>query len=125
MVYSVSVERAFVAQHHLTVPDCGAENEPHSHTYTAEVQARGASLDEHNYLIDVVEFEGAVDEVVGRYTDSMLNEAPGFEGNPSAEQFARVFAEDVSEIIEAPEVDSIVVRMQEDRRATVSYRHRL
>jgi 6-pyruvoyltetrahydropterin/6-carboxytetrahydropterin synthase len=123
--YSVSVERSFVAQHYLTVPDCGRENELHSHTYTAEVEARGSSLDEHNYLIDIVGFEEAVERVTERYRDETLNDAPGFEGNPSAEQFARVFAEGVSEMIDVPGVDSVVVRMGEDDRATVSYENRL
>lgn len=123
--YSVSVERSFVAQHYLTVPDCGRENELHSHTYTTEVEARGSSLDEHNYLIDIVEFEEAVEAVVEVYRDETLNDAPRFEGNPSAERFARVFAEGVSEKIDVPTVDSLVVRMKEDDRATVSYENRL
>jgi 6-pyruvoyltetrahydropterin/6-carboxytetrahydropterin synthase len=123
--YSVSVERSFVAQHYLTVPDCGRENEVHSHTYTTEVEARGSSLDEHNYLIDIVDFEEAVEGVVEVYRDETLNETPRFGGNPSAERFARVFAEGVSKRIDVPSVDSVVVRMSEDDRATVSYENRL
>jgi 6-pyruvoyltetrahydropterin/6-carboxytetrahydropterin synthase len=125
MAYSVSVERSFVAQHYLTVPDCGDENELHSHTYTAETVARGGSLDEHSYLIDVVKLEDTVEKVTDTYTDTTLNEAPGFEGNPSAEQFARIFALRVSEGVDTSEVETITVRMQEDDRATVSYEHQV
>lgn len=121
MTYSVSVKRSFVAQHYLTVPDCGRENELHSHTYTTEVETRGPSLDEHNYLTNIVDFEEAIERVIQRYRDETLNEAPGFEGNPSVEQFARVFAEDVSEEFSAPGAESVIVRMKEDDRARVSY----
>lgn len=122
-MYSVSVERSFVAQHYLTVPNCGKENSLHSHTYTAEVEVRGSSLNEHNYLIDIVELNEAVEETVKIYRDETLNEAPRFDGNPSVELFACVFAERVSELLEADCVESVVVSMAEDDTAWASYEH--
>jgi len=120
-MYSVTVERLFVAQHFLTVPDCGAENELHSHAYTARVKARGDSLNEHGYLLDIVEFEDAVDEAVEEYRDVVLNERDEIDGNPSVERFARTFADRVSEGLDAPCVEKLEVKIREDERAWASY----
>lgn len=120
-MYKVAVERLFVAQHFLTVPDCGAENDPHSHAFTARFEARGRSLNEHGYLLDIVEFEGCVDEAVERYRDENLNEKAGIEGNPSAERLARALSDAVAERLKAPEVEELGVRLREDERAWVSY----
>ena len=119
--YSVAVERLFVAQHFLTVPDCGDENELHSHAFTARFEARGTSLNQHGYVVDIVEFEESVDAAVEQYRDETLNDLPEIEGNPSAERLARALADAVAEGLEAPEVDSLEVSVREDERAWVSY----
>jgi len=120
-MYTVTVERLFVAQHFLTVPDCGDENKPHSHAYTARFEARGESLNEDGYLLDIVEFEGCVEETVERYRDVMLNELPEIKGNPSAERLARAICEAVAERLDGSEVNELKVRLREDERAWVSY----
>jgi len=119
--YSVTVERLFVAQHFLTVPDCGDENQLHSHAFTARFEARGGSLDDNGYLVDIVEFENCVDETVERYRDETLNDLPEIEGNPSAERLASALCDAVAEGLDAPEVDSLAVSVREDERAWVSY----
>jgi hypothetical protein len=49
-VYTIAVQRDFIAQHYLIGGDWGAENELHSHHYRLELQLEGAALDEHGYL---------------------------------------------------------------------------
>ena len=56
-MYTVAVKRDFTAQHFLIGGDWGAENQWHSHHYRVEVQLHGAALDQHGYLVDIVEIE--------------------------------------------------------------------
>jgi 6-pyruvoyltetrahydropterin/6-carboxytetrahydropterin synthase len=133
-MYTVTVEERFVAQHFLTVSDPGPEGDLHSHHYTAKVQLAGSQLNEWGYLMDIDALEERLDETVGRYRDATLNDLPEFEDvNPSLEQFARLFGErfrgDLDAGVEsndfdgldAPNVESVTVKLQEDEIAWASY----
>ena len=121
-MYTVTVTRDFVAQHFLTVPNCGPENEWHSHRYAAEVECRGEELNEYGYLVDIDEINGALDELMAYYSDSTLNELPQFEGlNPSVEHFARIFGEEFAEKIDTDPLESITIRIWEDDEAWAGY----
>ena len=122
-MYTVTVQRTFVAQHFLTVPDPGPEGDLHSHRYTAEVRLAGESLNEYGYLADIDAVEERVDATVDRYRDATLNDLPAFEGlNPSLEHFARIFGRRFDEELDAPEVDSVTVELREDDVARASHR---
>ena len=56
-MYRVAVRRDFIAQHYLIGGDWGAENQKHSHHYVLELELGGETLDQHNYLVDIVEIE--------------------------------------------------------------------
>jgi 6-pyruvoyltetrahydropterin/6-carboxytetrahydropterin synthase len=120
-MYTLSVSRDFVAQHFLTVPDPGPEGEVHSHHYEADVRFAGDSLDEYGYLVDIDAVETLLDGLVERYRDQLLNDITALEGNPSVEQFARVFAEDVAAGVDATTPDRLTVRMWEGDVAWASY----
>jgi 6-pyruvoyltetrahydropterin/6-carboxytetrahydropterin synthase len=121
-MYTVTVERAFVAQHFLTVPDPGSEGELHSHRYTARVQLAGQSLNEYGYLADIEAVEARLDSTVERYRDATLNDLPSFEGlNPSVEHFARLFGERLADRLDAPAVESMTVKLREDDVAWASH----
>jgi 6-pyruvoyltetrahydropterin/6-carboxytetrahydropterin synthase len=121
-MYTVSVSTDFVAQHFLTVPDPGPEGEVHSHHYGLEVRCRGSELDEFGYLLDIDDLTTAVDAVEERYRDELLNDREEFEGlNPSVEHFARIVADRVAGSIDAPEVETMTVRLHEDDIAWASY----
>ena len=92
-MYIVAVKRDFVAQHYLVGGDWGSENQRHSHHYQVEVELAGCRLDEHGYLVDIVDIETHLDALVAHYRDRVLNDLPEFAGlNPSIEHFARIFA---------------------------------
>jgi 6-pyruvoyltetrahydropterin/6-carboxytetrahydropterin synthase len=121
-MYSVSVSRAFVAQHYLTVPDPGPEGELHSHRYEAVVELRGDSLNEYGYLADIDDVNDALDAVVDAYRDETLNDRPEFEGlNPSVEHFARIVHGDLDRRLDAASVSSMRVEMWEDDDAWAAY----
>ncbi|WP_128477467.1 6-pyruvoyl trahydropterin synthase family protein [Halorussus pelagicus] len=122
-MYAVTVQREFVAQHFLTVPDPGPEGDLHSHHYTATVELAGEELNEHGYLADIDAVEDRIDATVARYRDATLNDLPAFEGlNPSLEHFARVFGERFRRGLDAPEIDALTVKLQEDDVAWASHR---
>jgi 6-pyruvoyltetrahydropterin/6-carboxytetrahydropterin synthase len=122
-MFSVAVSREFVAQHYLIGGDWGPENDWHSHYYRVEICLEGAELDQHNYLVDIVEIEAALEGLVDHYRDKTLNELPEFEGqNPSVELFARLIASRFSERIEAPNITTITAKVWENQIAWASYR---
>lgn len=121
-MYAVSVTRSFVAQHYLTVPNPGPEGEHHSHHFTAEVTVGGPELGEYGYLVDIDAVIEAVEAVVETFRDQTLNELPAFEGrNPSAEHFARIFADRFTDRLNPEPATELTVALQEDDVATVSY----
>lgn len=121
-MYHLMVRRDFVAQHYLTVPDCGPENEWHSHHFEIEVQLAGKTLNDNGYLVDIVEVEEQLDRLVDRYEDSTLNEVPEFEGlNPSVEHFARIVCTSLGDDLDTSPLNEITVRIWEDDTAWASY----
>lgn len=121
-MYTVAVKRDFVAQHFLIGGDWGSENRLHSHHYQIELRLHGEALDEHGYLVDIVEIERVLSELVAHYRDQTLNQQPEFEGlNPSIEHFSRILACALSEQIGAPNIHSLTVRLWENEIAWSSY----
>ena len=117
-MYSLAVRRDFIARHFLIGGDWGPENHPNSHHYILELQLKGAELDQHGYLCDIVEVEKHLNEIVAYYKEQMLNDKPEFAGlNPSIEHFARILAETLNERIHAPNVSKLKVVLWENESA--------
>jgi 6-pyruvoyltetrahydropterin/6-carboxytetrahydropterin synthase len=113
-----------VAQHFLIGGDWGAENEKHSHHYVVELQLEGATLDEHGYLVDIVEIEGHLDEIADYYRDKTLNDLPEIAGlNPSIEHFSRIICQTLAERIQVNNLTALTVVVWENDIAWASYRH--
>jgi 6-pyruvoyltetrahydropterin/6-carboxytetrahydropterin synthase len=122
-MYTLSVRRDFIARHYLIGGDWGAENNPNSHHYLLELQLSGESLDEHGYLVDIVEVERHLGEVHGYYNEQMLNDLPEFVGvNPSIEHFARILCGAFNERIQAANINKVKVVLWENEKAWVSYK---
>ncbi len=122
-MYTVAVKRDFVAQHYLVGGDWGAENELHSHHYYLEVQLHGENLDQHGYLVDIVDIEGNLDQLVDDYRDQTLNEMPAFdELNPSIEHFSRILCTQLAQRIQAATLNAITVQLWENEIAWASFR---
>lgn len=123
-MYTVAVERAFVAQHFLIGGDWGTENQWHSHHYRLEVRLEGSQLDQHGYLVDIADVERHLDEVVGDYRDRTLNDLPAFAGlNPSIERFASILCDEFDRRLTAPTVSAVSVVIWENAIAWAAYRH--
>ena len=122
-MYTVAVKRDFVAQHFLVGGDWGAENVKHSHHYAVEVQLEGDSLDQHGYLVDIVDIEKHLGDLVAHYRDRTLNDLPEFSGlNPSIEHFSRILCQTLASRINAATLKVVTVKLWENEIAWASYR---
>ncbi len=125
-MYALAFRRKFVAQHHLIGGDWGVENSPHTHSYLLDLRLEGESLNEHGYLVDLVEVEGTLNDVVARYQDADLNSLAEFSGlNPSLEHFARILCMALSKHFKESRIDAVTVQLWENENAWASYRREL
>ena len=121
-MYTLSVRRDFIARHFLIGGDWGPENFPNSHHYILELQLEGSVLDQHGYLVDIMDVEKHLDDVVNYYKEQMLNEKPEFAGlNPSIEHFSRILATTLSERIEAKNISALKVVLWEHENAWAAF----
>jgi 6-pyruvoyltetrahydropterin/6-carboxytetrahydropterin synthase len=126
-MYTIAVKRDFVAQHYLVGGDWGPENVKHSHHYQVEVQLEGAALDQHGYLVDIVEVEAQLNALTDCYRDHTLNDLPEFAGlNPSIEHFSRILAERLVEALDPKKrfshLSVLTVKLWENDIAWAAYR---
>jgi len=120
--YELTVSRAFIAQHFLTVPDPGPEGEVNSHRFTVELQFAGPELGPSGYLVNIDDVHDILDDVEGRYRDALLNDLPEFEGlNPSVEHFTRLIGDRVESAFENPTPTHLTVRVWEDDDSWASH----
>jgi 6-pyruvoyltetrahydropterin/6-carboxytetrahydropterin synthase len=121
-MYTLAVRRNFIAQHALTGGNWGAENQRHSHHYLLELQLEGAELNQHGYLVDILEVEDHLNALVARCRDHFLNDFPEFSGlNPSLEHFSRILATSLSEQVKDKNISGIKVVLWENETAWASY----
>jgi 6-pyruvoyltetrahydropterin/6-carboxytetrahydropterin synthase len=122
-MYTVAVKRDFIARHFLVGGDWGRENHPHAHHYVVEVGIEHSQLDQHGYLVDIVNIESALDALVDVYRDNLLNELPEFEGiNTSIEHFSRIIWQKLMETIQPPGSGTMTVKLWENESCWASYR---
>jgi 6-pyruvoyltetrahydropterin/6-carboxytetrahydropterin synthase len=122
-MYTVAVTKDFIANHFLIGGDWGAENYPHAHHYVLEVSIESETLDQHGYLVDIVEIEAALNGVVDYFRDSLLNDKPEFAGlNPSIEHFSRILSEKLLQGIHPPGQGALTVKLWENDSCWAAYR---
>jgi 6-pyruvoyltetrahydropterin/6-carboxytetrahydropterin synthase len=121
-MYTLGVKRDFIARHFLIGGDWGPENFPNSHHYVLELQLEGKELDQHGYLVDIVDVDRHLDEIVEYYKEEMLNDKPEFAGlNPSIEHFARILTASLNERIQATNITALKVVLWENESAWAAY----
>ena len=125
-MYTLAVSRNFIASHYLIGGDWGPENDLHSHHYKVEIQLEGDTLNEHGYLVDIVDVEAHLDGLVAHYRDKTLNDFPEFNGlNPSIEHFARIFCQVFMQRITTRTLCAVQVKIWENDIAWTGYRQEL
>ena len=120
-MYRLAVTREFIAQHFLIGGDWGAENRKHSHHYRLDILLRGATLDRHGYLADIVEVERAIEATLSRYRDRTLNELEAFADlNPSLERFAKVLHDELNPVLASDRL-TLTLKLWENERDWAGY----
>lgn len=121
-MYSIAVQKDFIAQHFLIGGDWGEENHPHSHHYVIELIIQHDELDKHGYLVDIVDIEAGLDQSVGYFKDKMLNELPEFEDlNPSLENFSRIIWQKIINQINPPSSGRLKIKLWENENCWAAY----
>jgi 6-pyruvoyltetrahydropterin/6-carboxytetrahydropterin synthase len=121
-MYSIALERQFEAQHYLVGGDWGAENKVHAHQYKVELRVKGENLDEHGYLVDIVDLERALEKVIAYYQGKVLNDLYEFSGlNPSIEHLSHILFQNLREFISTPNIRSMRVKVWESTIAWSAY----
>ncbi len=94
-MFEVSVERTFAAGHALRGYRGKCEN-VHGHNYKVRVTLAGERLDSVGLLCDFVEVKRLIQSIVDRLDHRFMNDIPPFdELNPSAENLARYFYQEI------------------------------
>lgn len=121
-MYTLSIRRNFIARHYLIGGDWGAENLPNSHRYVVELRLRGHDLNEHGYLVDIVDVERHLDALISGYEEKMLNDLPEFKGlNPSLENFVRLICIEIDQRLSAQRLSRIEVVLWENELAWAAF----
>ena len=101
-MFEVSVEETFAAGHALRGYRGKCEN-VHGHNYRVQLTIEGGELDSIGLLIDFVEVKKLIRGVVEYLDHRFINDLPPFDAlNPSAENLAKYFYDQVSAGVKAP-----------------------
>ncbi len=94
----------------------------HGHNWQVEVSVESEILDSIGIAIDFREIKNQTKEVVKRLDHQYLNEIPPFDVlNPTAENIAKYFYEEVGQLINNQNVRVCEVIIWETPRASVTY----
>ena len=99
-MFQVSVEETFAAGHALRGYRGKCEN-VHGHNYKIHVILEGPTLNPIGLLCDFKDLKEAIQSAIRKLDHQFLNEIPPFDVvNPSAENLAKYFYEEVSCLLE-------------------------
>lgn len=104
-MFEVTVEQTFAAGHALREYKGKCEN-VHGHNYRVQITVEGEKLNRIGLLVDFVELKRVVREVVEKLDHQFINDLEPFTViNPSAENMAKYFYDEVSVRMKAPDAD--------------------
>lgn len=121
-MFDVSVEYTFAAGHALRGYKGKCEN-VHGHNYKVQVVVSGEQLDSTGLLMDFVEVRKPLKELVGRLDHRFLNDIAPFDKlNPSAENIAKFFYDELEPQIQSRGLHIQAVKIWETDTTTATYR---
>jgi 6-pyruvoyltetrahydropterin/6-carboxytetrahydropterin synthase len=122
-MFEVSVEETFAAGHALRNYHGKCEN-VHGHNFRVQVMVEGSQLDATGLLVDFIQVKKAMQAVIDRLDHQFLNEVPPFDTiNPSAENIARYFYDEMSKGLSADVPARIgSVKIWETETSSATYR---
>lgn len=120
-LYEITAETSFSASHQLR--DYEGVIEPlHGHNFRVQAAVRARELDRIGVVVDFLELEAMLKEIVAPYDHRHLNELSPFDRlNPSTENMARLFYDELAKKLEPREVEVRSVRVWEAPTYSASY----
>lgn len=98
-MFEVSVDDTFAAGHALRGYRGKCEN-PHGHNYKVRITLAGEVLDELGLLYDFKDLKALMNQVIDRLDHQFLNNVEPFtQMNPSAENMAKYFYDEIGRIL--------------------------
>jgi 6-pyruvoyltetrahydropterin/6-carboxytetrahydropterin synthase len=121
-MFEVSVEKTFAAGHALRNYHGKCEN-VHGHNYRVLVTIQGQELDSIGLLVDFVEVKKLMHQVIDRLDHQFINDVKPFDVlNPSAENMAKYFYDEISTGLGKAPVRVGEVKVWETDTASATYR---
>jgi 6-pyruvoyltetrahydropterin/6-carboxytetrahydropterin synthase len=121
-MFEVSVEKTFAAGHALRNYHGKCEN-VHGHNYRVLVTIQGQELDSIGLLVDFVEVKKLMSQVIDRLDHQFINDVEPFDIlNPSAENMAKYFYDEISTGLGESPVRVGEVKVWETDTASATYR---
>lgn len=121
-MYEVIVEQPFSAAHYLKDYP-GKCAQVHGHNYRVQITVEGTELDRLGMLIEFEVIKQAVKKWIDRFDHGFLNEIPPFDTlNPSAENLAKFFYDEVTAAIGESNARVSYVRIFETEKCSAGYR---
>jgi 6-pyruvoyltetrahydropterin/6-carboxytetrahydropterin synthase len=125
-MFEVTVEETFAAGHALRNYHGKCEN-VHGHNYKVRASLEGEQLDEAGLLVDFNDVKRVLNEIIDRVDHKFLNDVAPFDTlNPSAENMARWFYEEMAKGLAAAPVKTDArlaeVRIWETDTSVAAYR---
>ncbi len=120
-MFTLKIVTDFAAAH--TLRDYpGACNRMHGHNWKVEVEVCGTELDQMGMLVDFKKIKKSTKEITERLDHYYLNDiAPFTETNPTAENLAQYFFEELQKLITAGNTTVSQVTLWETERACATY----
>ena len=110
-MFEVSVEDTFAAGHALRGYRGKCEN-PHGHNYKVQITVHGDRLDSIGLLFDFKDLKSAMGEIVERLDHKFINDLEPFtELNPSAENMAKYFYDEIRALLRHRTDDRVKVKL--------------
>jgi 6-pyruvoyltetrahydropterin/6-carboxytetrahydropterin synthase len=104
-MFEVTVEQTFAAGHALREYKGKCEN-VHGHNYRVQITVSGDRLNRIGLLVDFVELKRLLREIIARLDHQFINDLEPFTTiNPSAENMAKYFYDEMTRGLEAGESD--------------------
>ena len=123
-MFEVSVEQTFAAGHALRNYKGACEN-VHGHNFKVQVTIEGDRLDDTGMLVDFLDVKQSMRDVIARLDHVFLNDISPFDvKNPSAENIAEYFYEELASRLESNPVPVQIreVRVWETEIQSAAYR---
>ena len=125
-MFEVAVEHVFAAGHALRNYKGKCEN-VHGHNWRVRVVLEGEQLDSTGLLVDFLDIRALIDKTAAYLDHQFINDLPPFDKvNPSAENLARYFYEEISKGLTAQRPEAPVrvsaIKVWETDVASATYR---